>query len=134
MRRKKQQKTNISNLICHIEIPVSATQRWWCNNAVWWWSEFGYCGWRMEEIVLVGDDAKRRWWCDNAVFVRWVEDIIKIQNEGKILLKIVEIFSTISICWDGVRERKRGFWNSKSWKKRENWQKWPSIGLMTQFS
>ena len=41
MRRNKQQKTNILNLICHIEIPVSVARQWWCNNVVWWWLEFG---------------------------------------------------------------------------------------------
>ena len=42
MRRKKQQQTNISNLIYHIKIPISVAQRWWCSNVVWRWWEFGH--------------------------------------------------------------------------------------------
>ena len=112
MRRKKQHKTNISNLICHIEIPVSVARQWWCNNVVWWWLEFGHGGWRVEKMVLVEDDAVWRCWCDNVVCVRWVENIFKIQNEDKIM----HICSTISICQDGAWEK--GFWNSKSCQKK----------------
>jgi len=107
----------------HIEIPVSEARWRWCNNVIWWWSNFGHGGWRVENMVLVGDEAAQRCWCGSVVCVRWVENIFKIQNEGK----IVHIYSTIPRWCIGERILKL------KKKNKLDWQKWPPIGQVSIF-
>ena len=96
----------------------SVTRRWWCNNVVWWWSEFGHDGWRVEKMVLI----RYYYLC-----VRWVKNIFKIQNEDKIM----QICSIIFICLCGAGIR--GFWNSKKLKKKSRLTKMASNWISINF-